>query len=397
MVNGTPIRVLYSFPHKIGAGRICQIAWHQADGVAAAGAKALIYPGSVHRALAKNIACEPTLARGKFRMPYRILGTYRACELHDRIVAHRLSKLVGKIDVIHAWPLGALYTFKEAKRLGIPTLLERPNTHTRYAYGVVQRESERLGISLPPGSEGAFDERVLRKEEREYELADQLLCPSDFVVRTFLEEGFSQERLARHNYGFDEKVYFPSSANAISGTGFRLLFVGFSAVRKGVHHALEAWLQSPASKSGVFQIAGEFLPEYAEKLSPLLSHPSVRVLGHRNDVPELMRNSDALVLPSVEEGFGLVVVEGMASGCVPLASTACTEAAGLSGYVHEVGDIRTLSEQITMLHEDRDLLQRRRENSIAAAKKYTWAAVGRELYEVYQRTAAKGPTPAAIN
>ena len=37
----------------------------------------------------------------------------------------------------------------------------------------------------------------------------------------------------------------------------------------------------------------------------MLAHPSVKVLGHRNDVPELMRKSDILVLPSIEEGFGL--------------------------------------------------------------------------------------------
>ena len=41
----------------------------------------------------------------------------------------------------------------------------------------------------------------------------------------------------------------------------------------------------------------------------MLAHPSVKVLGHRNDVPELMRKSDILVLPSIEEGFGLVIAE----------------------------------------------------------------------------------------
>ena len=75
-----------------------------------------------------------------------------------------------------------------------------------------------------------------------------------------------------------------------------MLFVGVCAVRKGLHFALEAWLQSPASATGTFMIAGEFLPAYREKLAPMLAHRSVKVLGHRNDVPELMRQSDILVL-----------------------------------------------------------------------------------------------------
>ena len=41
----------------------------------------------------------------------------------------------------------------------------------------------------------------------------------------------------------------------------------------------------------------------------MLAHPSVQVLGHRTDVPELMRNSDILVLPSIEEGSALVTSE----------------------------------------------------------------------------------------
>ena len=81
-----------------------------------------------------------------------------------------------------------------------------------------------------------------------------------------------------------------------------MLFVGVAAVRKGLHYALEAWLRSPASDDGRFLIAGEFLPEYAQRLSTMLAHPSVHALGHRNDVPELMRTSDVLVLPSIEEG-----------------------------------------------------------------------------------------------
>ncbi len=49
---------------------------------------------------------------------------------------------------------------------------------------------------------------VLHKKEEEYRLADRLLCPSDFVASTFLEHGFAASKLVRHQYGFDEKVYF---------------------------------------------------------------------------------------------------------------------------------------------------------------------------------------------
>ncbi len=286
--------------------------------------------------------------------------------------------------------LERLETLKTAARLGIPTVLERPNAHTGFAMDVVQKECERLGVTLPPDHEHAYNEEKLRKEEEEYRLATRLLCPCDFVVKTFVDEGYPTERLARHTYGYDEKVYFPACEPRDPKRGLTMLFVGVCAVRKGVHYALEAWLRSAASKDGTFLIAGEFLPAYQEKLAPMLSHPSVKVLGHRNDVPELMRKSDILILPSIEEGFGLVIAEAMGSGCVPLASEACTEICShmKTGLMHRVGDVEALTRHITMLHEDRSLLERFRAASLEAARSVTWTAAGRVLLDVYRETIA---------
>jgi glycosyltransferase involved in cell wall biosynthesis len=384
------LRILYSFPLRLGADRICYTAWQQVNGLAAAGANLLVMPASLARPVPSGVRVSPTLARGNFRLPYRLVGTMRAVAMHDRIVARRIEKLAGQIDVIHVWNTGALETLKAAKRLGLPAVLERPNAHTRFAMEVVQKECDRLGVALPPGHEHAFDMRKLHKEEEEYGLATRLLCPSDFVAKTFLDRGFAKEQLIRHIYGYDEKVYYPGEQARDPKQGLTMLFVGVCAVRKGVHFALEAWLKSPASKDGTFLIAGEFLPAYQEKLATMLAHPSVKVLGHRDDVPELTRKSDILVLPSIEEGFGLVITEAMGSGCVPLASEACTEICShmKTGLVHRVGDVETLTQQITILHQDRALLERLRASSLATAPEITWTAAGRVLLGAYRETIA---------
>jgi glycosyltransferase involved in cell wall biosynthesis len=168
----------------------------------------------------------------------------RACAWHDHIVARRIEKMAGQIDIIHTWPLGALETLKTAKRLGIPTVLERCNAHTGFAMEVVQEECDRLGVTLPPDHEHAYDAKKLHKEEEEYRLATRLLCPSDFVVKTFLDKGYEKKQLVRHIYGYDENVYYPDTKRRDAKGGLTMLFVGVCAVRKGVHYALEAWLFS---------------------------------------------------------------------------------------------------------------------------------------------------------
>lgn len=386
MLFEKPLRVLHSFPHRLGMSRICTTAWYEIDSAAGAGAEMRVMAGDSVRPFARPVQVQRTLAWGQFRLPYRLLGTLRMCALHDHLVARQLPALRDSIDIIHAWPLGAMRTMRVAKKLGIPVALERCNAHTRFAYEVVQKECDRIGVPLPPGHEHEFNEEILKLEEAEYQAADALLCPSDFVVKTFVDRGFPREKLARFIYGVDETKFFPDPVARAPQAGLKMIYVGVCAVRKGLHFALEAWLKSPASATGKFMIVGGFIPGYQEKLASMLAHPSVEILGHREDVPELMRQCDLFILPSIEEGFGLVCTEAMASGCVPLVSDACTDLCRHldNSLVHSVGDVSAMTDHITRLHENRDLLARLRANGLSNLSALTWTAAGTSIVRAYR-------------
>jgi glycosyltransferase involved in cell wall biosynthesis len=391
------LRVLQSFPHKIGAARICDTAWHQAEGVDKAGADVLVMTGAVHRPLPPDVRVRTTFARGRVRIPYRALGRMGAMKLHDRLVARALPAMKDELDVVHVWPLGALETLKVARRLGLPTVLERPNAHTRFAYEVVRDECARLGVELPADHEHAYNDAILAREEAEYELADGLLCPSEFVVRTFLDHGARREQLVRHIYGFDQERFVARARTREEGDGLVVLFAGVAAVRKGLHYALDAWLASPASANGRFLIAGDFLPEYRAVLETQLAHPSVEVLGHRTDLEDLMAASDVMVMPSIEEGFGLVCVEAMGAGAVPMVSDACTDVCvhDVNALIHHVGDVGAITRQFTDLHEQPELLARLRAGALRDAPDVTWDRAGERLVEAYREVIGSrdAPTP----
>jgi len=232
---------------------------------------------------------------------------------------------------------------------------------------------------------------VLRIEEREYDLASHLLCPSQFVASTFVDAGFDPRRLLRHSYGFDADRFRPPEGDRNGdGAGLTMLFAGHAAVRKGLHVALGAWLASPASEHGTFLVAGDILPAYRDVMAAGLAHPSVKVLGHRDDVPDLMRRSDIFVLPSFEEGFPLACVEAVASGCVPLVSEVCTDVCidGTNALVHPVGDVGRLTEQITLVDRDRELLRTLRQAALGVSADYTWARATDRLVGAYRQALA---------
>jgi glycosyltransferase involved in cell wall biosynthesis len=386
MTSSKSPRIVYSYPFKLGASRICYTAWQLVNSAANAGANLLVFPGALQKPLASGVAVRPTLARGKLRLPYRALGTMRTLAVHDYIVSRRLEKMVGEVDVVHCWPSASVRTLQTAKRLGIATVLERPNAHTRFAYEVVQKECNRIGVQLPANHEHAFKADMLAREEKEFDLAYRLLCPSDFVVQTFMDKGFRADKLVRHQYGYDEKTFRPGERSANSKEGLTVLFAGGCAPRKGLHFALDAWLRSPAHETGKFLIAGEFVPGYAEFLSAQLADPSVHVLGHRSDMAALMQSSDALILPTIEEGSALVTYEARGCGCVLVVSDAsgavCRHME--NALVHRAGDVDTLMQHISLLAADRGLLEKLRAASMATVSEINWAAAGRRLAEVYR-------------
>jgi glycosyltransferase involved in cell wall biosynthesis len=376
------LRVLYSFPTRLGTPGIGSIAWQQVTGLVEQGVEVTVACGSCERPLPGAHRVVETLRVGPAKIPYRALGFERAVALHDRLVARMIARGPAP-DVVHAWPLGAERTLTAARQAGALALLERPNAHTAFAFEAVARECERLGLSVDKTSPHLFDAGRLAREEREYAAADRLLCPSEFVADTFRDRGYAERDILRHRYGFDPSRFFPAANGG--ERPFTVVFVGRGEARKGLHMALRAWLDSGLGDSGRFVICGPIDPDYRSLLEPLLAHPSVDARGNVSDPADTMRRADVLVLPSMEEGSALVTYEGRACGCVLAVSDRSGAVAdhGRDALVHRAGDVRALRDHLRSLARDPGLLARLRAAGIERSADLTWSAAGRRLREAY--------------
>jgi len=369
------MRVLYSFPLEIGGKGIGMTAYYQIRELAKLGVDIRLYCGTCIKPIPQLFEMKQWFSLTNLKIAVRLLGLPRLAHLHDRLVARALMRDHNDIDIVHCWPSASMQTLKTARKLGIKTVLERPSAHTRHVYNITTAECQRMNLTLNKSHYAAFNEKKLRHEEAEFAMADKLLCPSDFVAETFRAKGFGEECIARHRYGYDPAIFSPvnRSPQKDYDQGFNMLYVGDCYPLKGLHFALEAWLNSEASKIGKFVICGKFMLQYQELLKDQLSHPSVEYLGFVEDIQEIMRQSDVLVLPSLAEGSALVTYEARACGCVLLVSKASGAVCEhmKNALVHEPGDSETLSRHITLLVSNRALLGHLRKNSIGELKNLT--------------------------
>jgi glycosyltransferase involved in cell wall biosynthesis len=378
------VRLLYSFPTRLGTPGIGTTAWNQIAGVADHCRAVTVVCASSERPLPAGVRVIETLRVVGVKVPFRALGFMRAVRLHDARAAAILRRVAGEVDLVHCWPLGAERTLASARELGVRGLLERPNAHTRFAFAAVEEVYRELGLPLDRSSPHYPRHDRLAREEREYALADGILCPSDFVARTFMAEGVPESRLLRHRYGYDPARFSVGDAGP-AGRPFSVGFFGRGEPRKGLHVALRAWLDSGAADRGRFVIAGAIDRGYERLLASQLAHPSVHRHGHVADPAAVMRDCDVLVLPSVEEGSALVTYEARACGCVLAISdrTGAPAEDGVDALVHRAGDAAALTSHLRDLASDGELLARLRAASLERARHLTWAAAGRALADAY--------------
>lgn len=150
-------------------------------------------------------------------------------------------------------------------------------------------------------------------------LADHVLTTSE-KIRNHFQEMFAlpDDRISTVPTGIDPELFSPSGAKADFFAGDKPLVGMISVLRSWKGHAtfLEAAAQLKASGfDGRFVIAGDGpkRSEIEQKIHGLNLGDVVTLAGHREDVPEILRALDVLVIPSTKhEGIPQIGLQALA-------------------------------------------------------------------------------------
>ena len=220
-------------------------------------------------------------------------------------------------DFIHGIPGQCLHTFRAAKKLGVRTVLNHATGPVRDWVRIMEPEYARAGLKLTDAC--PYDADYFLREDEEYALAN-FHCAASTIVRDQLtERGIEASRIWLVPYGADEALFH--RGNEISPSSFRIVFAGQVGLRKGLRTFLEA-LTLAARKDWSVEFFGTVLGEARGDLdayrgaTPLTFHGAVS----QQKLADGFRAGSVLVLPSLEEGFGLVVPQALNCGSPALVS-----------------------------------------------------------------------------
>jgi glycosyltransferase involved in cell wall biosynthesis len=107
----------------------------------------------------------------------------------------------------------------------------------------------------------------------------------------------------------------------------------------------------------------------------------------RQEMPLLYAAASLLIFPSLFEGFGLPVLEAMASGCPVACSNLTTlpEIAGGAALLFDPYSEEEIAEAAQRLIEDEEIRQALRQRGLERAQEFSWQKTARETLQVYYR------------
>ncbi|MFP5416983.1 MAG: glycosyltransferase [Actinomycetes bacterium] len=276
--------------------------------------------------------------------------------------------------------------------------------HVQSFHSVAAHPGSPLSHGEPPESDARVAGEALIAQE-----SDAIIAVSTAEARTVIERcGADPDRVQVIPPGVDLDTFRPAAADERrpacpwcgSEAGYVLMAARLQPL-KGADLAIRALAQVPARLRPDLMIAGDVSADFADyraEVERLIDDLGMRDHVHfvgaqtRPDLAALMRHSLALAVPSHSETFGLVALEGAASGVPVLASST----GGLrevvvheeTGYLMHDRDPDAWGRALAGLLSDEPLRARMGVVARVHARRFAWADIGVRLGATYEHIVA---------
>ena len=168
-----------------------------------------------------------------------------------------------------------------------------------------------------------------------------------------------------------------------------ILFVGALQRRKNIVRLVEAFEQTaPGWKLVLAGSSGFGADEALARIDSSTRKQDIGVLGYVSDaeLENLYQRASVFAFPSLDEGFGMPVLDAMARGVPVLTSNASAmpEVAGDAALLVDPADVQSIAAGLRRLTEDAALRDSLAGKGLERARSFSWEKAVEATWKVYQ-------------
>lgn len=283
----------------------------------------------------------------------RVIGASNASPLHE-LVYGSFSRAVGAVHrrrdtpVVYGLSGYAKELLASSAARASTTVVDHGSLHIETEKRILKEECARFGFT--PFGNWQYDWLVQRMGE-EFDRADHVVCCSALARETMVQNGVDAAKVAVHRLGVDLGA-FQRQANRETPANrpLRLLFVGAMTPLKGLHYLLSAFATMPRDTELWLVGALPIDPVLKKMLADCMRDTErVKLIGPvpQGELNNIYNQCDVFVLPSLSDGWGMVVSQALACGLPAIVSdmTGAKELIvdGRNGFVVGSADVAGLA------------------------------------------------------
>jgi glycosyltransferase involved in cell wall biosynthesis len=217
-----------------------------------------------------------------------------------------------------AWAQVSLFTIRKAKKNGAKVILEHPMIHCKEWQSIMKNAATTVQY---PYLYSTFSEGLMKRTQEEYQEADHINLLSSFAKTTFLKHGLADSKLYKTSLYADNSIFYPtySREQKQQQSVLKILFVGRIDLLKGAKElfmALNQW-----NKPYHLTMVGDLYDEVKDFIPSIKKNITLNGVATKSELQKLYAEADLLILPSLQEAFGLVILESMLCGTPVLGSS----------------------------------------------------------------------------
>ncbi|MCU4802069.1 glycosyltransferase family 4 protein [Halobacteria archaeon HArc-gm2] len=225
---------------------------------------------------------------------------------------------------------------------------------------------------------------------RTYAISDRVVSVSDYSANDLVERGVPAEKITTVYNGVDFENDGEATADVSSDSEFDLLYVGPLTERKGIEYLIRSMPDILAEHPGanLHIVGGGDQEEYADLAERIGVAESVEFAGFVEEerLVSYYVSADVFILPSLLEGFGMVLAEAMCFGTPVVASdtSAIPEVVDDAGLLVEPKDSTAIAENVCRILSDSELRNTLKERGVQRVKeRFRWEGSATELIYMY--------------
>ena len=300
-----------------------------------------------------------------------------------------LSVKAGQTALARGAPLIAYSYYADAAfrmmdNSGLPRVLFQVHPNGKYLRDLFQKEIEKVPEAKASLMEETEMSPLFTNNDETFARADVAICASSFTKHSLAAAG-SKAPAHVVGYGVDLDLF---SARTIPPAAKPLTvgFVGALSQRKGARYLLAALASLP---NGVAKLIIYTRASVNRDLIRGFEGVDVEIRGGLSDAALAadMKQCDLIALPSIAEGFGLVILEAMACG-VPVLCTTSTGGADFithrqNGLLIAPGGSEPIYQELDWALTHRDELFQIGQAARKEAQKHSWTTYRRNFFAAY--------------